>query len=188
MKVIPRGEEASTATLTMIYNRGHWFPIWVRVPTLVVSLFSFWFSFNLLSYGLTGWSPMDLSNSSGSPLMAAGAMFVIGAMWLVPWFAQMHVFFDPQACAMIVCRRGFFRMSHEPISFVNAREIILELVPGRGGRGGKGGRVQIDVRTPDGRQEHVGWLPQLSEREFERFTTGLRQAAPKPVTVAGSST
>lgn len=134
-----------------LFDSGR-FPLWFRVLALVFGLFALWLGLSIAAYGLFGVSlGIPMSDARGSPLLGSLACFVIAAVWVFVWFAQLQISLDVVRQELVVRTRGYFRSHDRRISLAGSREVYLRHV-----HSGLASRTwKVTVEFSDGRSEHV---------------------------------
>ena len=138
-----------------LYDSGR-FSLWFRVPALMFGLFALWLAAAIACHGLFGVSlGIPMLEVRGSSLLASLAGFVIAALWIFLWFAQLQILFDDSRQELVVRTRGYFRCHDRRISLTGSREVQICRVSTR-----LAGRTwRVTVEFADGRSEHVTDLP-----------------------------
>jgi hypothetical protein len=142
-----------------LYDSGR-LPLWLRVPMLAFGLFALWLAAAFASFGFFGVSlGIPMSDVSGSPLLGSVVCFVIGALWVFCWFAQLQILFDDARQELVVRMRGYFRSHDRRVSLSGSREVLIRRVST-----GLAGRTwRVTVEFTDGRSEHVTDIPSRVE-------------------------
>ena len=83
-----------TTSDAILFDSGR-LPLWFRVPALAFGLFVLCLSANFAAFGLFGVSfGFPGSDVRGSPLLGSFGAFLIAALWIFAWFAQLQIVFD----------------------------------------------------------------------------------------------
>lgn len=163
---------------TVLYDSGR-FPLLFRLPALGFGIFALWLAVGIACYGLFGveFGPFPMAGSSGSTILGALACFIIAALWIFVWFAQMQILFDPTRQELIVRSRGYLRSHERRVNLTGASHIQVGCVSG----GITGRKRQVRVEYSDGRRE---WLADIPSG-VDSFAELLRSATKLPVTKHG---
>ena len=147
----PDSGVGSAKAIVPLYDSGR-FALWFRVPALAFGLFALWLAAAIACQGLFGVSlGISMSDVGGSSLLASLAGFIIAALWIFLWFAQLQILFDDSRQELVVRTRGYFRSHDRRVSVTGSREVQIRRVST-----GLAGRTwRVTVEFADGRSEHV---------------------------------
>ena len=134
-----------------LYDSGR-FSLWFRVPALTFGLFALWLAAAIACHGVFGVSlGIPMSDVRGSSLLGSLAGFVIAALWIFLWFAQLQILFDDSRQQLVVRTKGYFRSHDRRVALSGSREVQIRRVST-----GLAGRTwRVTVEFTDGRSEHV---------------------------------
>lgn len=135
---------------TILYDTGR-APLWMRIPILIVGLFTFYLGTQLAAYGLFGVDMPGMSDIHGSPLLGSLACFPLAALFIYLWFAQLRVLFDATRYELIVSSRGYLRWHDRHISLTDGRKFHIQRVYQLRGKW----NWKVSVEFADGRIERV---------------------------------
>jgi len=157
---------------TILYDTGR-APLWMRIPVLMVGLFTFYLGVQLAAYGLFGVDMPGMSDFHGSPLLGSLACFPLAALFIYIWFAQLRILFDATRYELIVSSRGYLRWHEHRISLTDGRKFHIQrnrLTRGKW-------NWQISLEFADGRIERVVEITS----GVESFAELLERATKLPV-------
>ena len=162
-----------TTSRAKVFDSGR-FPLWFRVPALAFGFLALWLGLSIAAYGLFGVSlGIPMSDVRGSPLLGSLACFLIAAIWIFVWFAQLQILFDETQQELVVRTRGYFRSHDRCIPLAGSREFHLRHV-----RNGLASRTwRVTVEFSDGRSERVTDIPS----GVESLAESLEAATKLPV-------
>lgn len=140
---------------TPLFDSGR-FALWFRVPALTFGLLALWLAAGTACDGLFGISlGTPMSDDRGSTLFGSLGCFVIAALWIFVWFAQLQILLDDSRRELVVRTRGYFRSHDRRISLSGSREVQIRHV-----RRGLAGRTwRVTVEFSDGRSEYITSVP-----------------------------
>jgi hypothetical protein len=154
------------------------FPLWFRIPVLVVGLFVLWLAVGIAAYGLFGVSlGIPMAGAQGSLLFGSLGCLAIAATWIFIWFAHLRISFDAARQELIVWRRGYLRWHEHHIALAGAREFHIRCVSDWMG----GLTWPVHIIFTDGRTEHLIDMDFLAKAES--LAESLRSTTKLPVTI-----
>ncbi len=119
----------------------------------------------------------------GHTLLASSITALIGAAWMIIWFAQVRFLFDPAARDLIIVSHGMFGWRQRRVSVAACHEFHLHYVGPLYGYAASRS-WQLRAMFQDGHMERLAIIPTLPGRGaagIDMLQTSLQEASRLPV-------